>query len=292
MDWCSGLVGALKGSGIDVWYDQSGLHAGMQWIQTIERELVSRDIFLLVITPQSWASDWVQNELALALLHHKQVLGVIHEPTPNLSSFILIYQLLDVVGRGAEEVANLVVEALRVPQPDMRVITVSSNGEENGLVVIPQGPEDEQPPPTLTSAPPAARLIGKIVPGAADFIASIDAALDSDQPLLHRVAAWARMLEQEGLANLSTYYGKRGLTLLPRLILDGVGLVSLYNFDGAYIQFWRSVFERRAPHALPRVEAIVAPRVVGQGTWTPTITDDLLDALTAAYREGKSDHEH
>jgi hypothetical protein len=98
LDWCSAFVEALQRGGIDAWYDKAGLYAGAPWIRTIERELEQRDVFLLIITPRSWQSDWVQKELELALLHHKSIIGVMQEPTPNLSGFILIYQLLDVVG--------------------------------------------------------------------------------------------------------------------------------------------------------------------------------------------------
>jgi hypothetical protein len=82
--------------------------------------------------------------------------------------------------------------------------------------------------------------------------------------------------------------GKTALTLLPRLPRDGVGLVSVYNANGAYVQFWRSVFERRAPQTLPNVQRIIAPRALGQGTWTPVITEELLDSLTDAYREASA----
>jgi hypothetical protein len=53
------------------------------------------------------------------------------------------------------------------------------------------------------------------------------------------------------LVRLGTYRGKNGMTtLLPRLAGDDAGLVSIYCDNGsAYLQFWRSVFERRAPRA-------------------------------------------
>ncbi len=53
------------------------------------------------------------------------------------------------------------------------------------------------------------------------------------------------------------------------------------------LQFWRSVFERRAPESLSRVEE-VATAQVGQGTITYEVGDGLLEALTDAYREAAS----
>jgi hypothetical protein len=78
------------------------------------------------------------------------------------------------------------------------------------------------------------------------------------------------------------------MSLLPRLRADNSGLVTIYNYAGvASLQFWRSVFERRAPESLPRVEQ-AAPVPVGQGNTTPEVSDELLEALTGAYREAAS----
>lgn len=84
---------------------------------------------------------------------------------------------------------------------------------------------------------------------------------------------------------LYTYHGKAGyLTLLPRLQIDNAGLVSIYNNNGTvYIQFWRSVFERRAPTALAHIEALNTP--IKQGNTTREVSDKLLEALTMAYQE-------
>ena len=74
-------------------------------------------------------------------------------------------------------------------------------------------------------------------------------------------------------------------TLLPRLAGDDAGLVSIYCDNGsAYLQFWRSVFERRAPHSIPAVED-AANTEIRQGNTTRDITGPLLEALTQAYRE-------
>ena len=102
--------------------------------------------------------------------------------------------------------------------------------------------------------------------------------------MLRRLSDWAISLEREGLVRLSTYHSTSGaLTLLPRLPAEGVGLITIWNDkNSAYLQFWRSVFERRAPKSLERVEQLVK---VGQGNTIRTASDELLQALTDAYRE-------
>lgn len=123
------------------------------------------------------------------------------------------------------------------------------------------------------------------VAGASDFIAAIAGAQEGAQPILHRLSDWAIDLEKQGLAKLLTYYGKAGwLSLLPRFEQDDVGLVSIYNINGkASLQLWRSVFTRRAPKSLNHVEQIIGE--IGQGTHTREFGDELLNALTLAYRE-------
>lgn len=123
------------------------------------------------------------------------------------------------------------------------------------------------------------------VAGAAEFVAAIPGAQEDAQPILQRLSDWAITLEQAGLVKLMTYYGKAGwLSLLPRLEPEDVGLVSIYNINGkASLQLWRSVFTRRAPESLLRVEHLIGE--IGQGKHIREFGDPLLNELTLAYME-------
>jgi hypothetical protein len=109
--WCTQLVETLQAAGLDIWFDKQGLYVGAQWVQTLQQELERRDVFLIVLTPDSWASQWVQKELALALSQHKQILSVIHKPT-QVSGFITVYQMLDAMSQQPQQVAERVMTAL------------------------------------------------------------------------------------------------------------------------------------------------------------------------------------
>ncbi|MGZ3681757.1 MAG: toll/interleukin-1 receptor domain-containing protein [Ktedonobacterales bacterium] len=52
---------ALIAAGLDVWYDEMNMGVG-HLAPAIEHELVSRDTFLLVLSPAALASQWVQSE--------------------------------------------------------------------------------------------------------------------------------------------------------------------------------------------------------------------------------------
>ena len=121
--------------------------------------------------------------------------------------------------------------------------------------------------------------------GADDFLASIKAAPESGRPLLRKLAAWAQSLEHEGLARLWTTSGVTGRKMLkPCIPSADIGLVTIWNDGGPSIGLWRSVFERHAPAAIAPVEALSGIEL-GVGRAVREITDELLQALTAAYRE-------
>ena len=61
----------------------------------------------------------------------------------------------------------------------------------------------------------------------------------------------------------------------------------IYNNNGlVYLQFWRSVFEHHAPGRLNRIEQSFTQ--TKQGNITREVSDELLNALTAAYKEASS----
>ena len=200
------------------------------------------------------------------------------------------FRLVFVLDQAPEELIRL-VSYLETTSERLVIdlITISSYTVNGSQILVPQRVEAEpqrKAAETILSIRPQGE--GRLVEGADDFVASIDTAPASSRALLRKLSDWAIALEQARLVKLYTYHGKAGiLTLLPRLQADNAGLVSIYNNNGsAYIQFWRSVFERRAPSALAHIEASMTP--IKQGNTTREVSDVLLEALTAAYKEANS----
>jgi CheY-like chemotaxis protein len=59
--FCDALVSALRGAGADVWYDEHSLGTG-HLLDVINRELVSRQVFIVVLSKAAFASRWVTQE--------------------------------------------------------------------------------------------------------------------------------------------------------------------------------------------------------------------------------------
>jgi hypothetical protein len=171
------------------------------------------------------------------------------------------------------------------------IVTVTSYDVGGKRIVVPQRVEPERPvrpegPLGEPTAAPASR-VGEVVAGTEAFRQRVAAAPAEHREVLGRFADWAERLSRAGLADVSTYFGKRGeVVLLPYLLPDRAGLVSLYMWpDGKpTVQWWRSVFDRRAPGSIAAVSAAGGAEI-GRGTIAPHVDDRLLDALFDAYTE-------
>jgi hypothetical protein len=178
---------------------------------------------------------------------------------------------------------------LQAVAPDLTVdlVTVTAYQVGERRVLVPQRVEPSRAAVDRPRPPASGGLAGSSIQGADVFLRSINDAPAEQQPTLRRLAQWALELQRRGLATLTSYQGARGeVTLLPKIKPDNVGLVTIWNWNGtAPLQFWKSVFQRRAPSTLPMVEGAAAPVKVGQGNTITEVNDDLLACLTQAYEE-------
>jgi hypothetical protein len=174
------------------------------------------------------------------------------------------------------------------------LVTISKYDVGESAILVPQRIDAERHELPALGIRPTTEITdqGYLAEGADDFVAAIGAAPQDQKPLLNKLAAWAQRLEKDGLVSVATFHGTLNgrMTLLPRLRTDNAGLVTVWKEanGSAALQFWRTVFERRAPNSLPGVERAAAPSAVGRGNTTRDITDELLNAIEAAYREATS----
>jgi hypothetical protein len=166
------------------------------------------------------------------------------------------------------------------------LITVASFQIASTQILIPQRVEPEFEIALPIQKPSSSNNFkGITVEGADNFRESYKTASIEQKELLDKLCAWACHLSDEGLATLRTYHGKESVTLLTRLLTGNVGLVTIWNTNGkAYLQLWRSVFEKRAPNSLKIIETFSGVEVKNGG-FAKSITEELLSALTEAYKE-------
>src|SRR5260221_10217146 len=90
VEWCRPFAMALRARGFDLWFDGQ-FAIGEPWVPVSEHELQSRELFLLVLTPDAWASEWVQREFQLALITKRRILPLKLKET-TISGFLLTLQ--------------------------------------------------------------------------------------------------------------------------------------------------------------------------------------------------------
>lgn len=71
----------LEAMGFDVFLAHSTLVVSEEWRTTIKQELTSREIFIVLLTPNAKSSDWVDQEIGIAIGLKKTVIPL-QAPTP------------------------------------------------------------------------------------------------------------------------------------------------------------------------------------------------------------------
>lgn len=191
--------------------------------------------------------------------------------------------LFDYVRDEAQDLAlelEAVTEGLSVD-----LVTVAADDVADRRIVVPQRVD-----PGRRARGELNRAVSRPSPdertaGPDAFRQQIDAAPEEHRPTLTRFADWAEQVSAQKLAVVGTNRSQAGTVLLPRLLPERAAPAGLWrNPDGRpSLQLWRSVFERRAPANLERIEQLLG-RHIGQGTVIPA-SEQLLEVLFAAYVE-------
>lgn len=119
---------ALSTAGIGYWTPEKDIHPGDSIVSRIEEGIESADRVLIVLSPQSSKSEWVNREIALALAqsfeaHGKRIIPVLLDKKTEIPFFLKDMQYVDLTNPATRcEQLRLLVEAIKEP------------GSEEGLI--------------------------------------------------------------------------------------------------------------------------------------------------------------
>jgi TIR domain len=108
--WCLPFIEKLRQQGQDVWCD-SGIKRGADFIKAIEEEIQARPIFLALLSPNAFNSEWVMQEGRLAIALHKTIYPILFEPT-QLRGFWITMQYVDATRITQEQAVEEVMKIL------------------------------------------------------------------------------------------------------------------------------------------------------------------------------------
>ena len=72
------MVQDLEGAGVSVWYDLSGLEGGEKWVDKIQRALRECECVIVVLSPDSIQSEWVEREFLFASNLKKRIVPLLY----------------------------------------------------------------------------------------------------------------------------------------------------------------------------------------------------------------------
>ncbi len=67
----------LNRMGVDVFFDVADIEGGARWSAALERELINRRYFLVILAPDTLESEWVRKEIETALRHQKVIIPLL-----------------------------------------------------------------------------------------------------------------------------------------------------------------------------------------------------------------------
>ena len=168
---------------------------------------------------------------------------------------------------------------------DLIVVTSYTIGERR--IAVPQRLDPEHRPEPPPARPARRTNRGHMESGVGTFRNLVSETSEPYRTTLAMMTEWAEdLIATVPGVKADTYRGASGDTsLLPRLRRDNAGLVTLWRgADGKpSASLWRTVFERRAPSYVQRVEELTDQQM-GQGTVVGNITAELLALFAEAYR--------
>src|SRR5258706_14411138 len=80
----------LESSGVDTWYDYD-IHHGDRFDKLIAGRIDDCAAFVIVMTPEAFESDWVNNELARAQDRSKPVIPILLRGDPFITLRVVDY---------------------------------------------------------------------------------------------------------------------------------------------------------------------------------------------------------
>jgi hypothetical protein len=79
LNFVQGFAQTLMSNGIDVWWDLSSLQGGDDWTDAIPQAIENCAICVVVLSPNSVQSDWVQKEYTYALNQKKRIVPLLYQ---------------------------------------------------------------------------------------------------------------------------------------------------------------------------------------------------------------------
>jgi formylglycine-generating enzyme required for sulfatase activity len=107
------LVADLQKAGLDVWYDVSHIAGGARWRSEIENALRNSQYVIVVLSPDSIISEWVEREFLFSSNLRRKIIPVMYRPCEVPLNYVDL-NYIDVQGENYGRNFNQLLKALSV----------------------------------------------------------------------------------------------------------------------------------------------------------------------------------
>ncbi len=101
LDFVKHLVNDLKTAGLKVWYDVSDLEVGKRWVTEIEGAIRQSQYFIVILSPDSIKSEWVEIEFLSAKKYKLKIIPLLLQSC-DLPMWCNNLQHIDIQGKNYE----------------------------------------------------------------------------------------------------------------------------------------------------------------------------------------------
>jgi len=247
------LAKELKASGFLIWFDQLDIPTGSRWDDEIEKALTQCEIFMVILTPQSIASNNVKDEIGYALDSNKRILPILLEHA-NVPFRIRRFQYVDFTDKSNEEGIEAAKQLLRK------------------LMDEPAEPRPESVAPNVQTPQPevdrSAELQAEANRLARQKAEAIRMAREQEQQERSSQVAPAPPASEQRTPQQQTQSGSK-LTL----IIIGISVLLILCLGGGWVAY-KLIFPPIPTTEVPKIPTI---------TWTPSHTPVGPPPITPTY---------
>jgi hypothetical protein len=127
----------LMSNGVDVWWDLSSLQGGDNWTNEIPQAIENCDSCIVVLSPNSVESEWVQKEYTYALKQKKRIIPLLYQECDTPFALINL-NLVDLQEHNYEKGLNEIIRLSKIgSQGKQQVFQPSVNVSNTFNPVIP-----------------------------------------------------------------------------------------------------------------------------------------------------------
>ncbi len=154
------LAKDIKNAGFDAWYDLSGLEAGKNWGKEIQDALQESQFLIVVLSPNSLQSRWVEREYLFAESLNVKIIPVLYQPC-RLPLWTIDLHYIDMTSGSYKKHLEELLKVLGKPEPSVAqpvaesppLIIPSPVSTESEAPPVPSSIAVEKPKPIFTPKP-------------------------------------------------------------------------------------------------------------------------------------------